>query len=63
MTQELKKEITRLKREMSRLHGLIETDSLTNLYNRYGFTKRTEGFLKEIEWKLKHRQEPPENFY
>lgn len=57
MTQELKKEIIRLKKEMSRLHGLIETDPLTNLYNRYGFTKRTEGFLREIEWKLRHRQE------
>ncbi|MBI4692024.1 MAG: GGDEF domain-containing protein [Candidatus Terrybacteria bacterium] len=63
MIEKLKKEISRLKKEIGQLHGMIETDSLTGLYNRHGFIKRAEGFLKSIEWGEKHHKERRDIFY
>lgn len=63
MIQKLKNEISRLKKEIGQLQGMVETDSLTGLYNRHGFIKRAEGFLKSIEWRAKHHKEHRDIFY
>lgn len=63
MIQNLKNEISRLKKEIGQLQGMIETDFITGLYNRHGFIKRAEGFLESIEWRAKHREERRNVFY
>ncbi len=62
LVQKLKKEVNRLKKEVGKLRATIEIDALTGLYNRHGFTKRAEGFLRTIEWGLHHHKEHRQTF-
>ncbi|EKD23767.1 MAG: hypothetical protein ACD_81C00185G0005 [uncultured bacterium] len=51
----LKKEISGCKKELTRLQKTAEFDFLTGVYNRHGFMRESERFIREMEAERKHQ--------